>query len=193
MADFHHRRSVRLSYWDYSRPGYYFLTICCHQRQCLFGRIVDGEMQLSEYGRVAKEELLKSVEIRRELSFDSLVIMPNHIHIVVVINRRDDGTLGYRREALTRERHSVSSFIASLKSVVTARINTMRSTPGVPVWQRGFHDHIVRSEASLLAIRQYILDNPRQWELDRLHPDAPPDVREEIDRIIELDALTPLL
>lgn len=193
MSSLGDRRSVRLGYWDYSRPGYYFLTICCHDRQCLFGSIRDGKMELSQFGQVVIEELQRSVEIRSELTIDAVVVMPNHLHIIAVITRSDSGTLGYKRDVLVREKRSISSFIAAFKAAVTARVNTLRQTPGVPVWQRGFHDHIVRSEESLAAIRQYLVDNPRQWELDKLHPDAQTGARDALDEIIERDALIPLL
>jgi putative transposase len=85
----HHRRSLRLKGYDYSSPGAYFITICTHQRECLFGEIVDGEMQLNELGQIAAHEWARSADIRQEIEFDAWVVMPNHIHGIVMINAID--------------------------------------------------------------------------------------------------------
>ncbi|MEM9508615.1 MAG: hypothetical protein AAGA16_13175, partial [Cyanobacteria bacterium P01_E01_bin.35] len=82
----HHRRSIRLRGYDYSQPGYYFVTICCYERQCLFGEIVDGVMQLNQYGEIVKNEWLKSSVIRPDIKLDKYVVMPNHFHGIVIIN-----------------------------------------------------------------------------------------------------------
>ncbi len=81
----HHRRSIRLKGYDYSSAGAYFITICAYQRACLFGEIVDGMMQLNEFGQIVADEWLKSSEIRREIALDEWVVMPNHIHGIVFI------------------------------------------------------------------------------------------------------------
>jgi putative transposase len=75
----HHRRSIRLRYYDYSQPGSYFVTICTYNHECLFGDVIDGEMVLNHVGRIVREEWLKSVCIRKEIDLDNWVIMPNHI------------------------------------------------------------------------------------------------------------------
>ncbi len=138
---------------------------------------------------IAQEELLRSFELRSELSLDCSVFMPNHIHMIVKIERRDDGVLGYKRQALEREARSVSSFMAGYKGKVTARINTLRATPGQAVWHYRFNDHVVRTEESLYAIRNYIENNPRAWALDKLHPNAKPGQLESIDKLLEAEAL----
>ncbi len=83
--DKHHPRSTRLKGYDYSSAGAYFITICAFQRHCLFGQVVDGEMQLNEFGQMAAEEWLHSKEIRQEIDFDEWIIMPNHLHGIVLI------------------------------------------------------------------------------------------------------------
>ncbi|PZO41984.1 MAG: hypothetical protein DCF21_17605 [Leptolyngbya sp.] len=87
--DQHHRRSIRLKGYDYSSAGAYFITICAFQRHCLFGQVVDGAMQLNEFGQMVAEEWLLSKEIRQEIDFDEWVIMPNHLHGIVLIEPID--------------------------------------------------------------------------------------------------------
>jgi putative transposase len=83
--DKHHRRSLRLPGYDYSQPGAYFVTICAHQRQCIFGEIIDGQMRLNQYGVIVADEWQKSSIIRREIELDAWVVMPNHFHGIVVM------------------------------------------------------------------------------------------------------------
>ena len=84
-TDFHHRRSIRLKEYDYSQPGAYFITICTHQRENLFGEIVDGKMRINEYGQIAQEEWQKTALIRTEIDLGEFVIMPNHFHGIIWI------------------------------------------------------------------------------------------------------------
>ncbi len=78
-------RSIRLKGYDYSKPGAYFLTLCTHDKVCLFGDIVNGEMQLNHFGRIVSEEWQKPEVIRKEIKLDEFVVMPNHLHGIVVI------------------------------------------------------------------------------------------------------------
>ncbi|MEM8828147.1 MAG: hypothetical protein AAGE96_02175 [Cyanobacteria bacterium P01_G01_bin.19] len=84
--DKHKRRSIRLPEYDYSQAGYYFVTICCHQRQCLFGDVVDGVMQLNQHCVIVRDEWMRSSVIRQEIELDEYVVMPNHFHGIVIIN-----------------------------------------------------------------------------------------------------------
>ncbi|MBL1177186.1 transposase [Pantanalinema sp. GBBB05] len=188
--DKHHRQSIRLKGYDYSSPGAYFITICTHQRQCLFGEIVDGEMRLNALGQLVSDEWMRSCSIRREIDFDAWVIMPNHIHGLVWIHLSDvpqnlvgaNGRLPLHEASHSTNQdrlvppmkpRSLSSFIAGFKSATTKRINLTRNAAGTPVWQRNYYDHIIRSEASLCRIRQYIQNNPLSWQQDQLHPSNP--------------------
>jgi putative transposase len=81
----YHRRSIRLNDYDCCRSGAYFVTICTHDRQCLFGNIVASEMRLSEIGEIVQDEWLRTEEIRHEIVLDAFVVMPNHVHGVVFI------------------------------------------------------------------------------------------------------------
>ena len=85
----HHRRSIRLPGYDYSQSGFYFVTICCYQRQCLFGDIVDRAMRLNRYGEIVEKEWMRSSEIRKEIELDKYVVMPNHFHGIVIITQNN--------------------------------------------------------------------------------------------------------
>jgi REP-associated tyrosine transposase len=91
-----HRRSVRLKDYDYRSPGAYFVTICTINRACLFGMVEDGAMRLSEEGMVAEREWLRSAEMRRELALDEFVVMPNHVHGIVLLLDTGDGRIDGR-------------------------------------------------------------------------------------------------
>jgi len=179
--DVHHRRSIRLQGYDYSRSGGYFVTICTENRECLFGDVIDGEMALNDAGRIAADEWTKTALIRDEIQLDEWVVMPNHFHGIVWITH---GTVrhcrGDRPVAPTTIRpvaptagpqpRSLGAMIAGFKSAVTKRINELRQTAGAKLWQRNYYEHIVRNENELNRIRQYIIDNPKNWKSDRNYP-----------------------
>ena len=162
-----HRRTMRLKDYDYGQAGAYFVTICAQDRQCLFGSATNGVVQMNEIGRIVAEEWGRSGEIRREVELDEWVVMPNHLHGIVIIH---DDERAHGRAPLHRKGRTLSSLIAGFKSASTKRINLVRGTPGTPVWQRNYYDHIIRNEASLDAIRQYIVDNPARWADDEENP-----------------------
>jgi putative transposase len=195
----HHRRSVRLKGHDYSSDGQYFITICTYQRLCLFGTVVDGVMHRNEYGEIIAEEWMKSREIRQEIEFGEWVVMPNHIHGIVIMNWAEfpfhvgaqglaplqhvtpSSTLPAELPSKPipsqtgiayRSPKSLSSFVAGFKMAATKRINNLRNAPGTPVWQRNYYENLIRNETSLTTIRHYILNNPQNWESDQLHPDV---------------------
>lgn len=162
--------SARASWWDYSALGAYFITICTAGRDHLFGRVQDGQMVLSPLGEIVREEWEKSFDIRQELACDAYVIMPNHLHAIVRIIATHVETDGRRSLHHTgvayRPPRSVSSFVAGFKSAATKRINAYRGTPGAPVWQARFHDHIIRNQEEYARIVAYIANNPIKWTED---------------------------
>ncbi len=171
----HHRRSIRLRGYDYAQAGGYFVTICTHQRTCLFGDITDGKMELNVIGRVVAEEWTRSSKVRQEIELDEWAVMPNHLHGIVmistsnVVGATDVGAHG-RAPLLQRNSQSLGSFIAGFKSAVTTRINRLRDTPRAPIWQRNYYEHIIRTERELDVIREYIHNNPLKWSLDLDNP-----------------------
>ncbi len=173
-SEIHHRRSTRLRNYDYSQPGAYLITLCAHNRKWLFGKLVDGVVRLNKYGEIAEGELSKSSRIRSEVELDEFIIMPDHIHAIVMINIDSNTNLHIRakgpspqqdNEILRMKSKSLSSFISGYKSTVTKQINQLRAAPGSPVWQRNYYERIVRKGNCLNDIRQYIINNPLRWEM----------------------------
>jgi REP element-mobilizing transposase RayT len=165
----HRRRSIRLQNYDYSQPGAYFLTICVQDRTCLFGDVVDGEMRLNDAGNVAQECWNAIPKHFPHVDLDAFVFMPNHVHGILVIAEFpvSAGAKNYSPPRGTSK--TVGSVVRGFKIGVTA---WMRSNTTIrDVWQRNYWEHIVRDETELNRIREYIVTNPVQWEMDRLHPD----------------------
>jgi putative transposase len=162
------RKSMRLPGYDYTMAGAYFITVCTYNREYLFGSISNNVMLINKYGGIVIDELSKSAKMRREIETDIFVVMPNHIHVIIIIH----GGRGDRPVAPTASvasgpmPGSIGAFIAGFKSIVTKRINKMRRTPGAHVWQRSYFDRIIRNDREMDSIREYILDNPLNWEAD---------------------------
>ena len=182
--DIHHRRSIRLKGYDYSQAGAYFVTICANDRECLFGEIVEmigehREMVLNEFGRIVKDEWVRSAEIRSEIELGEFVVMPNHFHGIVHITTQPVGAYGHTPVSHTPVSHTpvrspsktIGAMVRGFKSVVTKRINEIRNSPCVPVWQRNYHEHIIRDDADYNRIAEYVIANPHRWIEDKLHPD----------------------
>ena len=173
----HHRRSIRLPGYDYRQSGAYFVTICVDRRQCLFGNIVDGQMNLNQHGVIVADEWQKSSLIRQEIELDAWVVMPNHFLGIVIIennNVRANGRSPLRDDSLPRMKpKSLSSLMAGFKSITTKKINILRDAPGTPLWQRNYYEHIIRNPDAMDKIRQYIINNPVSWSIDQLHPNNP--------------------
>lgn len=156
-------KSTRLPGWDYGSPGYYFVTICTRDRIPFFGDVTAGKMRLSPIGEIAAEEWAKTGEIRPNVVIDEWVVMPNHMHGIIVIVDTP------RRGPSTGNPHwkpnTLGAIINQYKSKCTKRI---RAAGYVDFgWQRRFYDHIIRDERALHGIRRYIADNPRKWGRDR--------------------------
>ena len=166
----HSRRSVRLKEYDYSQPGAYFVTVCSWLRGFIFGEIINGKMELNEYGMVLKQEWLNINNGRNNIDLDQFVVIPNHMHGIVVIN--PGGVLQYAPadNALRSPSQTIGSIIRKYKSTTTRQINIIRSTPGMPVWQRNYFEHILRNEIELNNIWKYIRNNPVRWAFDKDNP-----------------------
>ncbi len=181
----HRRHSIRLRGYDYSQAGAYFVTVCTQNRECLFGEIADGEMRLNDAGKIVRDEWLRTGDIRPNVELDAFAVMPNHFHGIIILHPDCRGTL---QRAPTVERaptmqrvptveqfgkstsNTVPTIVRLFKSASTKRINELCHTPGVSVWQRNYYEHIIRNNESLYKIREYIVNNPMQWALDRENP-----------------------
>jgi putative transposase len=157
----HQRRSIRLRGYDYTQNGAYFVTICTWQRQHLFGEIVEGKMHLGELGSIVEWHWHKLVKYHPYLELDAFVVMPNHIHGILVLTENGRSS----------KRQSLSEIIRGFKTFSARHINKYRNPAGLPVWQRGYYDRIIRNDEAWQNIQQYIANNPSNWMDDELHPD----------------------
>jgi REP element-mobilizing transposase RayT len=170
----HHRRSIRLPGYDYSQAGAYYVTIVVHGRECIIlGEIVSGEMRLNQFGGIVRDEWEKSAQIRAEIELGAYIVMPNHFHAIVIIhNRRGDRPVAPTRNASPNgpRPQSIGALMAGFKSSVTKRINEIRKTPGIPIWQRNYYEHIIRNDEEHNRIHLYIEANPANWLDDNENP-----------------------
>ncbi len=166
------RKLIRLKNYDYSRNGAYFITICTHNRECLFGEIVVGEgfplpnfstvpnVRLNNNGQIINEYIGKISSKYTSIKIDKYVIMPNHIHLIILINNNNPQT-GTGNPSPT-----IGNIIGWFKYQSTKNINELHGSVGLKLWQRSYHDHIIRNEKDYLKIWEYIDTNPQKWELD---------------------------
>ena len=171
------RKSLRLKRYNYSQAGAYFITICTHDRQCLFGNISDRQMSLNKMGKIVEKEWTKTALLRSNVQLDFFVIMPNHVHGIAIINKIRDcrkvsmGKAPYDSEhQFQSPSQTIGAIVRGFKSAVTRRINELKSRPDTKLWQRNYWERVIRNEAELYHIREYIQNNPVSWELDKLHP-----------------------
>jgi len=164
----HHRRSIRLKDRSYQCDGMYYVTICTHQRTCLFGKIIDDEVIFSPFGLLVHQEWERIARQYHNCTVDYFVVMPNHIHgILQIIDNASTQALNAFGRPLSG---SLGTVVGSFKSRTAWHINRLRSTRGQAVWQRGYYEHIVRGEKDLQRIREYILYNPLSWNKDDDNP-----------------------
>ena len=175
----HNRRSIRLHGYDYSRAGVYFVTICAWNREFLFGDAVDGKTMLNDFGEMVAESWEWLATRYDYVELDRWTIMPNHMHGIIVItdvfkggSRPGFAALCRGTTAPTEKRKPIGRLVGALKTVSTKRINHLRNTPGVKIWQRNYYEHIIRNDDELYRIREYIANNPAQWETDRENPNV---------------------
>ncbi len=170
-SEIHRRKSIRLKHFDYSQPGAYFITICTHNKECLFGRIENGEMILNPAGEIVEQCWMEIPSHFPSVQLDEFVIMPNHIHGILLITNENYIVGVQNLEPLQQNRYqniiprSIGSIIRGFKIGVT---KWCRQNLGIyKIWQRNYYEHIIRSEDELNRIREYIINNPLQWQYDR--------------------------
>jgi len=176
------RRSIRLKGYDYSQVGLYFVTICTENRQHLFGEILNRKMGLNEYGQIVHAVWNELPQHYKNIRLHEFVVMPNHIHgVVQICNMRPVGaglkpaptynqmaTVGAGFKPAPTN-HGLSEIIRALKTFSARKINEMRNTRGKKLWQRNYHEHIIRNNHSHEYIANYIINNPKTWENDSLN------------------------
>jgi len=183
------RNTLRLHNYDYSAAGAYFATICSYNRECLFGEIRDSRMVLNDAGRILNDVWDDLPNHYDHVLLDAFIIMPNHVHGIVILRDPVADAIvgaGFVRAGFVRaglkpapthntmktemKRHGLPEIVRGFKTFSSRRINEMRKTPGMKLWQRNYYEHVIRNDRSLAAIREYIVNNPRKWELDRENP-----------------------
>ncbi len=196
----HNRRSIRLKGYDYSQAGLYFITICCQDSACLFGKIENGEMQLNDAGKMIQLEWLKLPNRFSNIELHEYVVMPNHFHAILEIvgatlvvapnndgdgynnggendngDENDDGDENKNR-ATTRvaPTKTIGDMMDAFKSITTVEYIRGVKTLGWPrfdgkIWQRNYHEHIIRNEQSYQTISDYIINNPAKWTDDKFY------------------------
>ncbi len=179
--------TTRLQTWDYSNNGTYFITICTQNREHFFGNIKNGIMQLSEIGKLAEQYWLEIPNHFPFVELGNFVVMPNHVHGILIINKIDNPTLSSTESVETSHclvskinlnttigslrfqnqgKNTISSIVGSYKSIVT---KTSRQTHSDFGWQSRFHDHIIRNSKSFDIIQNYIFENPLKWKNDKFY------------------------
>lgn len=188
----HHRRSIRLNGFDYASPGGYFVTLVTWHRECLFGDVINNEIRLNKVGKIVEWEWL---ELPKRMSYVSLgahVVMPNHFHGILFIHENVGATRQGPIESRSGEDlsptdtsngidgsplrprgpkpASLGAILAQFKSRATKRIWKIPAFKDTPIWQRNYYERIIRDDAGLRNITNYIESNPRLWEQDRENP-----------------------
>ena len=172
----HHRRSVRLKGYDYTQEGAYFVTVVTQNHSCLFGELAGETMCLNPAGKVVEECWQAIPDHFPHVELDAFVIMPNHVHgIIRIVGAKDfspvhpDPVSPSDTSVFRSPKRTIGSVVRGFKIGVT---KCFRSNTEIQnVWQRNYHDHIIRNEAALNRIRQYIAENPARWGEDDENPE----------------------
>jgi REP element-mobilizing transposase RayT len=172
----HNRRSIRKKGYDYSQAGWYYVTICTYKKEYLFGEIVNERMALSTCGEIVKETLLDIPDRYKNVSLDEWVIMPNHLHIILVIRRKHVGVplagtptseAGTPTSKKTNNKLTLGMIVGAFKSLCVhnwlSYINDNNLKKRCLLWQSNFYEHIIRDEQYYLRIKEYITNNPKNW------------------------------
>jgi REP element-mobilizing transposase RayT len=149
------RKRNRLSEFDYSSDGYYFITTCVKNRKNYFGIIENNKMILNKYGKIVMNCWLDLPRHYLNCKLDEFIIMPNHFHGIIFIENNEKDL----------KKHNISEFIRAFKTFSSRKINYLLNGEKFQ-WQKSFYDNIIRNEKSLTEIRNYIIHNPLNWKDD---------------------------
>ena len=190
----HHRRSIRMKGYDYSQAGLYFITICVQNRDCLFGEIVDDQMMLNDSGEMVKRWYYELENKYPDKRCHEMIIMPNHFHCIIenveiqnvvgngeVVNNGDEcerpnnDDQQPEKYGMHNKKYGVTigDAINWFKTMTTNEYIRNVKTNDWPrfnqkLWQRNYWEHIIRDEKSYDTISEYIINNPQNWETDKL-------------------------
>ena len=154
------RKRNRLQEYDYSQSGYYFVTMCTDNHKPFFGKIINGVMILSQFGCIIKNNWIRIQTLHKNIELDEFVIMPNHIHGIIIV-----GDANFASPTDDRSNMTLSKIIQQFKRACTIEIKN-KFNYRLPLWQRSYYDRIIRNEKELYQIRKYILQNPIKWEIE---------------------------
>ena len=164
--------STRLRGWDYRSRSWYFVTICAFNRTSVFGEIIEGNVCLTRIGQVAESDLQTLAEHYDNVHIDAHVVMPNHVHAIVMI----DGAHGFSSKVkanlnlrlgtfVSPAAGSLSAIVRSYKAGVTLKCRDLGFNQ--QIWQTRFHDQLLRGDQVINAVREYICNNPANWKEDK--------------------------
>lgn len=166
MTSLPQRQSTRLQGYDYTQSGAYFVTICTYQRIHLFGHIRDDKMKLSPAGEIASRLWRAIPRHFPQIELDAFVVMPNHVHGIVVNLGATDRSPAHKTQQGGSQSGSLGAVIGQYKSSVTRHLRKLPNAVNHPIWQRNYHDRIIRNEREYNYIREYMLTNPARWAAD---------------------------
>ncbi len=173
------RKRIRLRNYDYSAAGAYFVTVCAAERKPLLGAVAAGGMRLSPWGEIVERCWLETPAHFPRAELDEWQVMPNHFHGILVIKSHalalgpgaSEGLPEIKAQFGKPVADSLATMIGAFKSAVTKCIGRHEGARGLAVWQAKFYDHVVRDDAAMNRIREYIATNPMRWHLDRHNPE----------------------
>jgi REP element-mobilizing transposase RayT len=176
------RKQIRLKAFDYSQPGAYYITICTHQKKCVFGEIIEEKMILNPIGKIAHFQWGQLVHRFPNITLDQFIVMPNHLHGIIIIHENLNHAYENKQKPPIDQKPSINKFqqiipgslgsiIRTYKGTVSRRYHQTRFVSIKPLWQRGFYDRVINDEDELNTVREYIIFNPKMWGLENMdHP-----------------------
>ena len=194
----HHRRSIRLKGYDYTQAGLYFVTICCQNRECLYGQVKNNKMILNDAGKMVNEQWLAQQQQFSNIQLHKYIVMPNHFHGILEIvgatlvvaqnngiaqtdvvannnnNNNDFNEEKGQPQGIAPTGKTVGDMIGAFQSIVTVEyVRGVKNNDWQPfdgkLWQRNYWEHIIRNEQSYQRISEYIINNPSKWEEDTFY------------------------
>ena len=197
------RNSLRLKGFDYSQPGDYFATICTRHRECIFGRIEGGKVELSEAGEIVDSCWKKIPAHFVNTRVDTYQVMPNHVHGIIEVTEKGcprqaneikegrcrgvqlNAPTGNGLSNVSPGKGTLSVIVRTFKAAVVTELRASGRFPAMSIWQRSFHDHIIRDDIDHFFVNQYIELNPIMWELDADNPQARKMPIEDLKKVLQ--------
>ena len=177
------RESIRLKGFDYSKAGAYFVTICSRDKQCVFGMAEDDRIILSRLGRIVEECWTQIPDHFEQATLDEFIIMPNHLHGIILLTAKYPDSRDTIHRVRPPEEHettesfghptsgSLPTIMRTFKAAVTRETRRQKLSDDQSIWQERFFERVIRNDDAMLKAREYIVNNPLKWHLDKENPD----------------------